>query len=426
MPQVAAAFAAALRRGGPAWRLGAEVLAVGLPAVFVLLGAPGPTAWSVTAGLVGCALLPLRHVRPWLAVVGSLWAIWGGLGWPAQIVALFVLGRRTRLAATVPWLVVVVAAAVVPVLAREVLSWQSVVLTVVFAVLSAGSPLGFGLLTATRERLTASLRELEDAREAALTARESAARAEERARIGREVHDAVGHHATLIAVGAAALSASTGEERTREAADLLRTHAKEALSEMRSALGLVGSAPAGAAGIGELVDRARETGLDVDLVALGTARALPVAPDQAVYRVVQEALTNAARHSPGSTVRVELDWRAADRIRVEVRNGPARRPVRGTFGGGGAGLAGLGERVAAVGGDLVHGPEDGGFRVRAVLPLAPETPPHGQPRVASGPPTSARPSHELQVRQGLPIGTYESRLHGATEGGGAAGPPGRH
>lgn len=370
-----------IRRGGPARRVGVELLAVGLPAVFVLLAAPGPYAWSVTAGLVGCALLPLRHVRPWLAVVGSLWAIWGGLGWPAQIVALFVLGRRTRLGATTPWLVLVVVAAVVPVLQREVLSWQSVVLTVVFAVLSAGSPLGFGLLTATRERLTASLRELEDAREATVAARESAARAEERARIGREVHDAVGHHATLIAVGAAALSASTEEHRTREAAKVLRTHAKEALAEMRSALGLVGPTPAGAAGLGGLVDRARETGLDVELVALGSARTLPVAPDQAVYRVVQEALTNAARHSPGSIVRVEVDWRATDRIRVEVVNGPAGRPVRGTFGTGGAGLAGLAERVGAVGGELESGPDAGGFRVCAVLPLAPETPPTGQRRV---------------------------------------------
>ncbi|MEU7815806.1 histidine kinase [Pseudonocardia sp. NPDC049154] len=370
-----------VRRGGPAWRAGSEVLAVGVPAVFVLLAAPGPYVWSVTAGLVGCALLPLRHVRPWLAVVGSLWAIWGGLGWPAQIVALFVLGRRTRLGATVPWLVVVVLAAVVPVLQREALSWQSVILTVVFAVLSAGSPLGFGLLTATRERLTTSLRELEDAREATVAARESAARAEERARIGREVHDAVGHHATLIAVGAAALSASTEEQRTREAATLLRTHAKEALAEMRSALGLVGPAPAGAAGLGGLVDRARETGLDVELVALGTARTLPVAPDQAVYRVVQEALTNAARHSPGSAVRVEVDWRGTDRIRVEVVNGPAGRPVRSTFGTGGAGLAGLAERVGAAGGELASGPDAGGFRVCAVLPLAPETPPTGERRV---------------------------------------------
>jgi signal transduction histidine kinase len=366
------------RPGRAARRIGSELLAVGLPAVTVLLGAPGPRAWSVTAGLVGCALLPLRHVRPWLGVVGSLWAIWGGLGWPAQIVALFGLGRRTRLAATVPWVVLVVVAAVAPVLVREQLTWQSVVLTVVFAVLSAGSPLGFGLLTATRERLTASLRELEDAREATLAARESAARAEERARIGREVHDAIGHHATLIAVGAAALSASTEEQRTREAADMLRTHAKEALAEMRSALGLVGPVPAGAAGLGELVGRAREAGLDVELVALGTARTLPPAPDQVVYRVVQEALTNAARHGPGSAVRVEVDWQAVDRVRVEVVNGPPRRRVPSTFGTGGVGLAGLAERVTALGGELTSGPDRGGFRVCAVLPLAPETPPRGE------------------------------------------------
>jgi signal transduction histidine kinase len=149
---------------------------------------------------------------------------------------------------------------------------------------------------------------------------------------------------------------------------------------MRSALGLVGPVSAGTAGLGELVDRARDAGLDVELVAHGTARALPMAADQAVYRVVQEALTNAARHSPGSGVRVEVDWRASDRIRVEVVNGPPRRPARG-FGSGGAGLAGLAERVGAVGGELTSGPAADGFRVCAVLPLAPETPPTGERRV---------------------------------------------
>ncbi|WP_181784277.1 sensor histidine kinase [Pseudonocardia pini] len=162
----------------------------------------------------------------------------------------------------------------------------------------------------------------------------------------------------------------------REAAERLRAQAKQALAEMRSALGLVGSAPdAGVAAVGELVDSARETGLDVTWETLGAARPLPIAPDHTVYRVVQEALTNAARHAPGSSVRVAVEWRP-DSVRVEVRNGPCRRPVRG-LGAGGVGLAGLGERVRSVGGELEHGPCEGGFRVLAVLPLAPETPPAG-------------------------------------------------
>ena len=358
-----------------------EVLAVGIPAVFVLLAAPGPFAWSLAAGLVGCALLPLRHLWAPLGVIGALAAVVGGLGWSAQLVALFALGRRTRLPATVPWFVLVVLAAVVPVFALQTLTWQASILTVGFAALSTGSPLAFGLLSAARERLVASLRELETAREATVAAHEAAARAEARARISREVHDAVGHHATLIAVGAAALAASSAEPAVREAAERLRAQAKEALAEMRSALGLVGAAPsAGAAAVAELVDRARETGLDVRWETLGTPRPLAVAPDHTVYRVVQEALTNAARHAPGSTVRVSMDWRC-DSVRVEVANTAPRRRARG-LGAGGVGLAGLGERVRSVGGVLRHGPAAGGFVVRAVLPLAPATPPRGETRVA--------------------------------------------
>ncbi|GAA1867310.1 hypothetical protein GCM10009836_54650 [Pseudonocardia ailaonensis] len=361
-------------------RAGLEILSVAVPAGLVMLAAPGPFAWSVAAGLLGCALLPLRHLWPPLAVIGALPAIAGGLGWPSSTVALFALGRRWgRLERTLLWFVSVVVAAVVPVLVTQDLGWRSIVLTVLFAALSAGSPLGVGLLTATRERLTTSLRELEDAREATVAARESAARAEERARIGREVHDAVGHHATLIAVGAAALAASTQEEPTREAAERLRAQAKEALGEMRSALGLVPTQDRPGS-LRQLVDRARATGLDVLYETRGDAVPLSAAADRALYRVVQEALTNAARHAPGSTVRVFVDRRPASEVRVEVCNGPGR-PVPGAFGVGGAGLAGLAERVRSAGGTLTSGVVEngGGWRVAATL-HHPEPAP-GPPRV---------------------------------------------
>jgi signal transduction histidine kinase len=354
-----------------------EVPAVGVPLVFVLLAAPGPFPWSVTAALVGCALLPLRHLWAPLGIIGSFWAIAGGLGWASEIVALFVVGRRTgTLWRSLPWLVLSVVAAVVPVLLTQDLTWQSVVLTIVFAVLSAGSPLAVGLLVALRDRLTASLRDLQEAREATVAAHESAARAEERARIGREIHDAVGHHATLIAVGAAALSASTAEPETRDAADRLRVHAKRALAEMRTALGLSGAGTGEQAGTAELVglvERSAAGGMAIELVPEGEPRPLTVALDRAVYRIVQESLTNAARHSPGALVEVELDWREPEGLRVEVRNGPVRQGAarRGAFGIGGAGLAGLAERVRSVGGELESGPvPDGGFAVCARLPVA--------------------------------------------------------
>src|SRR5690606_36825696 len=185
-----------------------EATAVLLPASAVLLGVP-PFEWSVTAALVACALLPLRHLWPPLGLLGSLWALAGGLGWPPAIVALYPLGRRSRrVGPLVRWLALAVAASVSPVLLTQDLPIGRIVLTIAFAGLYAGAPAALGLLVSTRARLTESLRQLEQAREEALAASRDAARAQERARIGREIHDAVGHHATLIAVGAAAIAAS--------------------------------------------------------------------------------------------------------------------------------------------------------------------------------------------------------------------------
>jgi signal transduction histidine kinase len=181
--------------------------------------------------------------------------------------------------------------------------------------------------------------------------------------------------ATLIAVGAAAIAASTAEEETRRNAEQLRTLAKRALAEMRAALGLVdGHEPAaGPAEIAALVAGSRAAGVDVELWEHGDPVDVSPGVGRAVYRVVQESLTNAARHAPGATVRVDVRRRPTE-LRVSVINiapgrAAARRP---RFGRGGAGLTGLAERVSNLGGQLEAGPEPGGgFAVRATFPLTP-------------------------------------------------------
>lgn len=363
-----------LRRGA------VEMAAVLIPAVTVLWGQP-PFSWSVVAGLVACLLLPLRHVWAPLAVLGGLWGLAGGLGWPAAVVSLYALGRRNgRVSGTLPWLALPVVAAVTPVLVTQDLSWQRIVLTVAYVAINAVAPAFVGLLMTTRTRLTESLRELEQVREDALIASQDAARAQERARIGREIHDAVGHHATLIAVGAAALAASTQEESTREAAERIRGLAKKALAEMRAALGLGdGGAEqrAGLAGMAALVAGARAAGVDVEITHHGERSELAPGVGRAVYRVVQESLTNAARHAAGASVRIDLSWHA-DELRVEVLNAATPHPVRRrgeTFAAGGAGLTGLVERVSPLGGELSAGPAPGGgFALRATFPLASPVP----------------------------------------------------
>jgi signal transduction histidine kinase len=355
----------------PGRRVLLEAAAVLVPAGAVLLG-DAPFAWSVPAALVACALLPLRHVWPPLGLIGGLWGLAGGLGWPPAVVALYTLGRRCRhLPSLAPWPAATVVVAVTPVLVTQDLSWKKIVLTVGFVGLYAGAPAVMGLLVSTRSRLTESLRQLERAREDALAASRDAARAQERARIGREIHDAVGHHATLIAVGAAAIAASTAEDETRRGAEQLRGLAKRALAEMRAALGLLDGTEhaAGLAEIAALVAGSRSAGVAVRLEDRGEPVDVAPGTGRAAYRVVQESLTNAARHAPGAEVRVLLHWQPAE-LRVEVANDrPPRAPDRAATGGG-AGLTGLTERVASVDGTLFAAPRaDGGFTVRATFPL---------------------------------------------------------
>jgi signal transduction histidine kinase len=365
----------------PVRRVLVELPAVVLPAIAVLLGVP-PFEWSVAAALVACALLPLRHLWPPLGLLGSFWALAGGLGWPPAIVALYTLGRRCRRVGTLaPWLVATVAVSVTPVLLTQDLPIGRIVLTVVFVALYAGAPAALGLLVSTSARLTESLRQLERAREEALAASQDAARAQERARIGREIHDAVGHHATLIAVGAAAVAASTAEEETRRGAEQLRTLAKRALAEMRAALGLLDGSEhvAGLTEISALVAGSRAAGVAVEFEEDGDPVDVAPGTGRAVYRVVQESLTNAARHAAGARVSVRLRRRPTELV-VEVRNGPSSAASRRPDAGGGAGLTGLAERVSAAGGDLTAGAQpDGGFAVRAAFPLDPPPPAPAEP-----------------------------------------------
>src|ERR1700754_3438459 len=147
-----------------------EIAVISVPAIAVLWAVPA-FSWSVPAALVACALLPLRHIWPPLAVLTALWGLAGGLAWPPALVALYALGRRgARASTTVPWLLPPVVAAVTPVLLTQALPWQRIVLTVAFVALYAIAPTSLGLLITTRERLTESLRDLERAREEALAA----------------------------------------------------------------------------------------------------------------------------------------------------------------------------------------------------------------------------------------------------------------
>jgi signal transduction histidine kinase len=201
---------------------------------------------------------------------------------------------------------------------------------------------------------------------------------EERQRIARELHDVVAHHMSVIAIQAEAAPykvADPPQELAESLADI-RASALDGLTELRRILGVLRTVDTpqttpqpGMERLEEIVASARNGGLTVETSVTGDAPALPGGVGLSAYRIVQEALSNAMKHAPGASVRVEISYHP-DALRLRVVNGPgaAPRPVAET--GGGHGLVGMRERVIMLGGELGAGPvSDGGFAVVATLPL---------------------------------------------------------
>ncbi|MFE9336797.1 sensor histidine kinase [Streptomyces sp. NPDC007063] len=202
---------------------------------------------------------------------------------------------------------------------------------------------------------------------------------EERLRIARELHDVLAHSISVINVqaGVGLALLDSDPEQARTALGTIKSASKEALGEVRQVLATLrtpGEAPrAPAPGLdrlGELTEQAASAGLQVTTGTEG--RPVPLAPgmDLAAFRVVQEALTNVVRHSGSRTARVRVRY-GGDELELCVDDGG---PATGSDGsgptGGGNGLVGMRERIAAFGGTVEAGPRaDGGFRVRATLPL---------------------------------------------------------
>jgi signal transduction histidine kinase len=206
-------------------------------------------------------------------------------------------------------------------------------------------------------------------------ARQAAER--ERARIARELHDAVTHEMTVMVVQAqAAQSLSEVEpERAREAMRAVEESGRSALVEMRRLLGVIrGEATAerapqpGLAEVESLIARVRDAGLPVTYSVEGHPGRVPVTLGVCAYRILQESLSNVVRHAGSAATQVRIRV-AADDLRVEVQNGPGTA-MADPLASGGAGLAGMRERVAVFGGDLSAGERaGGGYAVAAVLPL---------------------------------------------------------
>jgi signal transduction histidine kinase len=237
------------------------------------------------------------------------------------------------------------------------------------------------------ERTRLRREHLAELKERALRAEREAERerllavAEERARIARDLHDSAGHAISVIAVraGAARLRHRQDPDRSLAALEAIEGLARQTAGELDQLVGSLregGSAggaveaPPGLASLDTLIAHHRAAGLQVALDTSGAPRPLAGAADQAAYRILQEALTNAARHGAGSA-RVDVAFGEAA-VELSVTNPmPARGSPRS---GGGHGLIGMRERATLLGGDLDAEPANGAFCLRARIPYGGQRP----------------------------------------------------
>ena len=346
-----------------------EPIAGPATSVAVAVGSAVPLAWRriapSTAALLGTAIWLVPTPRGFLF-----------LGFAMAVVLFFSLGAYGRNLGRV----LLVSGFGVTVGVVAVLNSPQHPATAAAAALAVAAPAVAGRLVgharAQSARLEALTAELVRERAAA----ERRAIAEERTRIARELHDVIGHEVSVIALQADAAAAALAKAPERAAIPVatIRSAAAAALTEMRRVVGLLREdggderhPQPGLADLADLVEAARASGTVVALDLQPPPDPLPTGLQLTVYRVVQEALTNARRHAPGSAVRVRVEA-ARDALCLEVTSSGGES-VRSP--GDGHGLIGMRERVRMHGGELRTGPTRGGFSVVARLPLAVEAAP---------------------------------------------------
>jgi signal transduction histidine kinase len=344
-----------------------------------------PAHLSLAASLIVAVLtagaLPLRRVWPgpvflWTLAAAAVLAQWpahGTLFPVALAIALYTVAATMRRAEA---LVAAALAAGVVVLVVAQDGTRHWALAITDAVGFAGAVLLVGLYVGTRRAYLAELRDRAQRLERERDASSALAAAEERARIAREMHDSVAHHLTVIvALSDGALRAVT--RSPDEACDAIRDvsgTARQALAETRRLLGVLRGGfgqesrqplPS-LADLDDLVARVRAAGLPVRYERTGAAADLPTGVQLAVFRLVQEALTNTMKHAgPRASAAVRLQVSPGE-VRVDVEDdGTGGTAEPGAAGGG---LTGMRERIKAFGGELDCGPRDPrGWRVTARL-----------------------------------------------------------
>jgi signal transduction histidine kinase len=354
-------------------------------AVVLALWRPVPAWWLS----LGAAVLAAAAARPHMVVDIPVDIPAPGPDWPwsmsvliAHAFVLFLLALRLPARAAIGALSVT---ALLTYVMQGLIGGQLYHSTGLFAVVVFAAVVLLGIALRGRREARTQLVE-----QASQTEEERARRTllEERSRIARELHDVVAHHMSVISIQAqvAPHLVENPSDELKENLEGIRQNALEALTELRRVLGVLRSEnPEDPYGLGAgtgaapnspqptldrldaLVENTRAAGLQVTTEITGEQLPLPPGVELSAYRIIQEALSNALRHAPGSAVRVEL-WHFPRGLQVRVINSRPERPAPASPGAG-HGLLGMRERAAMLGGTLVTSETaHGGFVVAAFLP----------------------------------------------------------
>jgi signal transduction histidine kinase len=367
-----------------------DALAVLVASLDVAMAVPsGAATYSLVLSGIAVLALVFRRRFPFAATVIAMPGFLAGWSELGAMIALGTLAWKRRW----NWRTVVAAAGVwacrfliwssppaSPLHDFALEGWREHVEDGIYACFVVAMPIAIGLLITTRHDLSARIVELAASRGRAQRLQAIAIRADERAKIAREMHDVVSHQVSLIAMQAGALQVTTTDDMARETAATIRGLSTRTLDELRDLLGALRTATDGAdePDLETLMDLVKDSTMDVTLRMDLAGRKPPGPVAGAAYRTVQEALTNVRKHAAyaPATVLVTVN---AGALLVQVDNEPpvaadrATLPQADALPSGGHGLLGLRERATLLGGDFHAGPtDDGGFRVRASLPLPPD------------------------------------------------------
>ncbi|OLZ49918.1 sensor histidine kinase [Amycolatopsis keratiniphila] len=361
-------------------RLRATIIEAAVIVVAVIEGALTAIGEEPSESLVLCLIAVLavlvRERWPLVSFVATLPAVVFPGAIVAALAALYTVAARYRSwwLLTGCWLVTAGTLAF-PLLDVAPQFWHTeMLLGVIYFTMTAGAPILLGRFLHSRRELALRLNEVKEAREHERRLDAQAVLAKERNQLAREMHDVVSHQVSLIAVQAGAMKVSTTDPASKAAAENIRQLSVNTLDELRHMVNLLRASGTPAT---ELTPQPTLT--DLHRLIAGSAidaRLVGDAPEdlepplqRAIYRTIQEALTNVRKHAPGAGVTIDLSREDTD-LTVTVTN---TRPTRPTLALPSArhGLVGLQERAALLGGRLHAGSmPDGGFRLRLWLPLA--------------------------------------------------------